>query len=128
MYKKLVSTQLIWHKVVHIPCATYNFVPNECSKESAFFLLLQCDTYALPVHLLNLNLTHMGNEKSLLALDALRDIYALAIHNIKLAMKNQESQFFTYPVPEFLVRDMVLLRNHVLGVWDMKYDVAYCVA
>ena len=64
--------------------------------------------------------------KSLLALNALRDIYALAIHNIKLSRERQESQFLTYPIPEFYVGDNVLIIYHLSDVWDPKYYVV-CV-
>ena len=47
----------------------------------------------------------MGDQKSLLALNALRDVYAVAIHNIKLSRERQVNQISTYPVPEFLVED-----------------------
>ena len=47
----------------------------------------------------------MGDSKSLLALDDLRDIYALAIHNIKASKERQENQF--------LVVNKGLVRNHI---------------
>ena len=33
-----------------------------------------------------------------------------------------------FPIPEFLVGDKVLVRNHTRDVWDPKFDVAYHVA
>ena len=50
----------------------------------------------------------MGNKNSILALDALRDIYALALYNIKLSCGRQESQFMTYYVLGSLIRDYIL--------------------
>ena len=60
----------------------------------------------------------MGCSKSPLALDALRDVYALAIHNIKLARERQGSWLPSYPVIKFYVGDKVLIT---------KYDIAYHV-
>ena len=65
----------------------------------------------------------MGDDKSLLALDTLRDIYALPINNIKLS----EEQFPTYHMFEFHVGDKILVRNHIRDVLDAKYDFVYYV-
>ena len=79
------------------------------------------------VQLLNPQLRHVGNDKSLLALDALWDIYALAIDNIELSIERQGYMFLTYIVPELNVGDKVLVRNHTRDVWDPKYDAVYCM-
>ena len=71
--------------MVHIACTAHSFVLNEYSKGSAFFLMFQMDEYMSIMQLLNQKIRYIGGSKSLLGLDALRDIYALALHNIKLA-------------------------------------------
>ena len=38
---KHVAPQLEWDVLIHLACAAYNFVPNEHSKESPFFLCLE---------------------------------------------------------------------------------------
>ena len=60
----------------------------------------------------------MGNDKDILALDAVQDIDALVIHNIKLSRERQQDKFPIYPVLEFHVGDKVLARNHTRDVWD----------
>ena len=65
------------------------------------------------VELLNLKLRYMGNDKSLLALDALWDIYALMIN---LARERQEDRFLTYHAPNVLVGDSILVRYHTRDV------------
>ena len=67
----------------------------------------------------------MGDDKSLLAHDALRDINALAIHNIKLSRGRQPNQFLTYPVPEFDVGDKVLVHAYVIHCTLNKIK-SYC--
>ena len=47
------------------------------------------DAYTLLVQLLNSKPRYEGNDKSLLAYGALRDIYALVIHNIKMPRESQ---------------------------------------
>ena len=62
----------------------------------------------------------MDNDKCLFALDALWDIHALAIHNIKLSNERQWNQFPTYEVPEFVVGDKVLV-----GITQAMYGMPY---
>ena len=47
----------------------------------------------------------MGDDQSLLALDNLRDVYALAIHNTKLSRERWTDLFMTYPILEFNVAE-----------------------
>ena len=65
----------------------------------------------------------MCDSKSLLALYSFRDSYILVIHNITLYRERQDNQFPIYPVPKFHVADKVLVRNHIRGMWNPKYDV-----
>ena len=53
----------------------------------------------------------MGDDKSLLTLEALQDILALAIYNIKFSRERQKDKFLTYPDAEFLVGDNLLVRK-----------------
>ena len=40
---KHIAPQLEWDDLVHLACAAYNFIPNEHSKESPFFLMFGRD-------------------------------------------------------------------------------------
>ena len=40
---KHIAPQLEWDDVIHLACAAYNFIPNEHSKESPFFLMFGRD-------------------------------------------------------------------------------------
>ena len=51
-----------WDKVVHIACATYNFVPNEHSKNCALFLMFGVDAYMPLTQLLNPKIRYMGDQ------------------------------------------------------------------
>lgn len=123
--KKHVSHSVEWDDVTHLACAAYNFVPNQHSKESAFFLMFGRDAYTPIAKLLNPKIRYVGNERGLLALDVLRGVYALAIHNLKLARERQEDEFKTSPLPDYVVGDLVLVRKHVRSQWDPKYDHSY---
>ena len=72
------------------------------------------------VQLLNPKSRYIGNDKSHFVLDALQDIYALVIHNIKLCREKQEDKFLTYCVSKAHVGDKVLVRNHTTDVWNLK--------
>ena len=52
----------------HVACAAYMFVPNEHTKESAFFLVFGRDTFMLLMQLLNPTMIYMGDDRILLAL------------------------------------------------------------
>ena len=107
--------------------ATYTFVSNEHSKESEFFLMFRRNAHMPLMQLLNWKIRYIDDNESLLPLDALGHIYALAIHIIKLSQERKASQFPTYPIPKFHVGGKVLARNHTRDVWDPQYDVAYCM-
>ena len=61
---KHVSSRLEWDDVVPLACAAYNFMPNEHSKESPFFL----NTLLKP------SVRYLGNDDNLLSLEALKNI------------------------------------------------------
>ena len=73
---------------------------------------------------MNPKLRYVGDDKSLLALDELWDIYALAIHNIKQSREREADKFLKYPIPKCNVGDKVVVRSCARDVWDPKYDVA----
>ena len=123
--RKHVCNNIEWDDVTHLACTAYNFVPNHHSKESAFFLMFGRDAYTPLNKLLNPKIHYMGDERSLLALDILRDTYALAAHNLRLARERQEEQFKTHEISDFVVGDLVLLQNHVRGPWDPKYEPSF---
>ena len=76
-------------------------------------------TYTPLVQLLNPTSTFIGNDKTLFVLNALRDIHALVIHNIKLSRKRHSDKFLENYIPEFNVGDKVLVRIHTRVIWDL---------
>ena len=79
--QKHVLSELNWYEVVNITSASYNLVQNKHSKESVFSLCLNKCIYIVSA-IDESKQRHIGNDKSLIALDDLKDIYLLAIHNI----------------------------------------------
>ena len=88
--------------------------------------MFERDAYTPLVALLNLKLRYVGNDKSLLALDTLWDIYALPIYNIKLSRERQADKCLTYPTPEFNIGDKVLEIIWVMyEIWNMMLLITW---
>ena len=74
---KHVSKSLGWDQVVLLACTAYNFLPNEHSKESPFFLMFGRDPIVLPNSLLMHTVRYLGTDENLLSLEALKNMYQL---------------------------------------------------
>ena len=96
-------------------------------QKGTFFLMFRRDAYTNLGQLLNQKLRYVCNDKSILALDALSDIYALAMQNIELSRERQADKFLMYPMPNYNVQNKMLVSNHRRDVQDLKYDVTYSV-
>ena len=82
---KHINSQLEWDDVVPLACAAYNFLPNEHSRESPFFLMYRWDPLLPLNELLQPKVRYLGNDESILSLEALKNIYQLVVTNLKLA-------------------------------------------
>ena len=75
---KHVAPQLEWDVLIPLACATYNFIPNEHSKESPFFLMFGRDP-VLPLNtLLGPKLRYLGNDLNILSLEAMKNMFDIA--------------------------------------------------
>ena len=69
---KHVAPQLEWDDLIPLACTAYNFLPNEHSKESPFFLMFERDL-VLPLNtLLGLKMRYLGNDMNVLSLEAMK--------------------------------------------------------
>ena len=72
---KHISPQLEWDDLVPLACAAYNFICNEHSKESPFFLMFGRDP-VLPLNtLLEPKVRYMGNDINIISLEAMKNFY-----------------------------------------------------
>ena len=123
---KHVSPQLEWDDLVPLACAAYNFIPNEHSKESPFFLMYGRDP-VLPLNtLLEPKVRYMGNAINIISLEAMKNLYEIMATNLKLAWEKGDSQEQLIPT-KLQPGDMVLIQNHVKGPFDPKYIGDYTV-
>ena len=88
---KDISPQLEWDDLVLLACAAYNFIPNEHSKESPFFLMFGRDP-VLPLNtLLEPKIRYMGNDINILSLEAMKKLYEITATNLNLATRKRRS-------------------------------------
>ena len=82
---KHIAPQLEWDDLVPLACAAYNFIPNEHSKESPFFLMFGRDP-VIPLNtLLEPKVRYLGNDINVLSLDAMKNMFKIAATNLRLA-------------------------------------------
>ena len=95
---KHVAPQLEWDVLVHLACATYNFIPNEHSKVSPFFLMFGRDSI-LPLNtLLGPKLRYHGNDINILSLEAMKNMFEIATTNLKMAQEKRDPENDPKPV------------------------------
>ena len=79
---KNVAPQLEWDVLIPLACAAYNFISNEHSKESPFFLMFGRDP-VLPLNtLLGPKIRYLGNDLNILSLEAMKNMFAIAATNL----------------------------------------------
>ena len=123
---KHVAPQLEWDALIPLACAAYNFIPNEHSKESPFFLMFGRDP-VLPLNtLLEPKVRYMGSDMNVLSLEALKNIYEIAATNLKMARERNDSPKDHTPI-HLQPGDTVLVQNHTKGPFDPKYVGDYHV-
>ena len=117
---KHVAPQLEWDVLIPLACATYNFICNEHSKESSFFLMFGRNP-VLPLNtLLGPKMRYLGNDLNILSLDAMKNMFQIAATNLKIARERGIPE--NNPLPTKLQPgDMVLVQNHTKGPFDPKY-------
>ena len=118
---KHISSQLEWTSVIPLACAADNFLPNEHSKESPFFLMFGRDA-VLPLNsLLSPQLRYLGNDLNVLSLEALKNMYLIVTENLRKARTRCDSTLPKHLPHHFTAGDTVLIKNHTAGPFDPCY-------
>ena len=76
--------------------AAYNFLPNEHSRESPFFIMFGHDTRLPLAELFQHKLRYLGTDETVLSLQALRNMYAVFAENLHKAWEKSAT---AYPYP-----------------------------
>ena len=121
---KHINSQLKWNDVVPLACAAYNFLPNEHSRESPFFLMYRKDPLLPLTKLLQPKVKYFGNDENILSLETLKNIYQLVVTNLKLACEKREPNLYIDPK---LKGDLVLVRDHMAKVFQPRFKGNYRV-
>ena len=114
-----------WDDVVPLACAAYNFLPNEYSRESPFFLMFGRNPI-LPINkLLQPKVRYLRNDENILSLEALKNIYELAATNLQNARKRYGSKV---PVEKKIKDgDLVMIKNNARKSFEPRYKGDYRV-
>ena len=122
---KHMNTVGDWDEVVPLACAAYNFLPNEYSRESPFFLMFGRDPI-LPLNkLLQPKVRYLGNDENILSLETLKNIYELAATNLQNARKRYGLKT---PVEKKIKDgDLVMIKNNARKPFEPRYVGDYRV-
>ena len=82
---KHVSPNVEWDGVCTLATAAYNFLPNEHSKESPFFIMFGHDPRLPLAELFLHRLRYLGMDETVLSLQALRNMYLVIAENLHKA-------------------------------------------
>ena len=75
-----------WDELIHIAKMAYNIFPHSASGESLFFLMHGRDAYLPTLHqLLQPKEQYIGDDKCVIHLDAMQEIYMMALLNLKMS-------------------------------------------
>ena len=114
-----------WNDIVPLACAAYNFLPNEHSRESPFFLMYGRDPLLLLNKLLQPKIRYLGNDENILSLEALKNIYQLVVTNLKLAQERRQPN--VHLDPKLKEGDLVLVKDHMAKAFQPRFKGNYRV-
>ena len=120
LYHQACKPTVEWDAVIPLTCAAYNFLLNEHTKESSFYIMFGRDPI-LPLNtLLAPKCQYLGNDLNLLFLEALKNMLEIAATNLKKAHSKRGP--ITPQLPTKLKEgDRVLIKNQTAGPFDPKY-------
>ena len=72
-------------EVCTLATAAYNFLPNEHSRESPFFIMFGRDPKLPLAELFQHKLRYLGTDETILSLQALRNMYLIIAENLRKA-------------------------------------------
>ena len=123
---KHVSPSVEWDEVCTPATVAYNFLPNEHSRESPFFIMFGCDPRLPLTELFQHKLRYLGTDETVLSLQALRNMYLVIAENLR---KARERSTTPYPKQSTPIRpnQLVTLKVHIRKALDPRYEGTYRV-
>ena len=124
---KHISRHREWDDVVPLATASYNWLPNQHSKESLFFVMFGRDALTNVSQLTKPNLWYMGTEILILDLELMSNIFQTQIHNLRMAREHVIEGQQPVTKPDITVGGLVLVRDHTSKCFMPKYKVDFRV-
>ena len=121
-----ISPAMEWDDVIPLACAAYNFLPNEHSKESPFFLMFGREA-RIPLNtMLQPQIRYLGNNENILSMQALKNMYQLVAENLQKARKRIAPANFPQ-TNKLKTEDSVMIKDHTACPFKPVYKRNYCV-
>ena len=123
---KHVSPSVEWDEVCTLATVAYNFLPNEHSRESPFFIMFGRDPRLPLVELFQHKLRYLGTDETILSLQALRNMYLVIAENLH---KARDRSITPYPKQTAPIQQnqLVTLKVHIRRALDPRYEGTYRV-
>ena len=123
---KHISKDVEWDEVCPLATATYNFLPNEHSRESPFFLMFGRDPRLPLTETFKPRMRYLGTEDTILSLEALKNMYLLVAENLKKA-REKALPLHNPKQKTILPNQFVTLKVHLRKTLDPRYEGTYRV-
>ena len=108
-----------WDEVCTLATAAYNFLPNEHSRESPFFIMFGHDPRLPLTELFQHKLRYLGTDETVLSLQALRNMYLVIAENLRKARERSTTPYpkKTTPIQQ---NQLVTLKVHIRKTLDPR--------
>ena len=122
---KHVSQELEWDEVCPIVMAVYNFLPNEHSRESPFFIMFGRDPRIPLTEILGPHIRYLGMDETILSLESLRKMYLIVAENLRKArMRDKNPKKWIHTIQP---NDLVMVKKHLRKTFEPKYGGTFRV-
>ena len=102
----------------------YNFLPNEHTRESPFFLMFGRDPRIPLTEALRPRLRYLGNDDVILSLEALKNMYLIVTENLRRA---RETGWQQGPIKGPIMPNQLTLKVHLRKTLASRYEGNYRV-
>ena len=122
---KHVSQELEWDEVCPIATAAYNFLPNEHSWESPFFIMFGRDSRIPLTEIFKLCIRYLGRDETILSLETLLKMYLMVAENLQKArMRDKNPKKWTHTIRP---NDLVMVKKHLRKTFNPRYGGTFRV-
>ena len=123
---KHISRNREWDDITQLATASYNWLPNQHSRESPFFIMFGRDALTNLQHLIKPKLRYMGTSELILDLKLMSNIYPATDSQswTGKTMSDWRSEK-PMPNPDIKTGDLVLVKDHTSKTFMPKYKTDF---